>query len=202
MGAETVRQPMSVAPAADYYPHWTVDLLYKIPHVEGERYELIQGELYVTSAPHFRHQLVCSLLATELTNWSRSASVAGVAIITPGVIYADNEAVIPDLIWLSSSRLTALAGKDGKLHGSPELVVEVLSPGKANEERDREKKLELYSRRGVLEYWIVDWPAVTVEIYRPVEGELQLAQTLRAGETLSSPLLPGFAVIIDRFITV
>jgi Uma2 family endonuclease len=202
MSTETRHQTRSIAPAVEHYPCWTIDLLHRIPHIEGERYELIKGELYVTSAPHFHHQLVCSLLATELTNWSRSASIAAVAIVAPGLIYADNEAVIPDLIWLSSSRLTALAGKDGKLHGSPELVVEVLSPGKANEERDREKKLDLYGRRGVLEYWIVDWRAVTLEIYRPVEGELQLAQALRAGGTLSSPLLPGFAVMIDRFITV
>lgn len=189
-----------LTPPVMVYPYWTIDLLRQMPHVEGERYELIKGKLYVTTAPHLQHQIACSLLITALNNWSRSSGVGGVAVAGPGLIYADDEAVIPDLIWLSTTRLKAISGKDGRLHGSPELVVELLSPGKANEERDREQKLDLYSRRGVLEYWIADWRTTVVEVYRPVEGELRLAQTVREGETLSSPLLPGFAAIINSFL--
>jgi Uma2 family endonuclease len=54
--------------------------------------------------------------------------------------------------------------RDGKLYAAPDLVVEVLSPGRENEERDRETKLTLYSRRGVLEYWIVDRFTRRVEV--------------------------------------
>ncbi len=196
MSTETAETEAPVA----VYPRWTVDLLRKIPHIEGERYELINGELYVTTAPHIHHQIACTRLATALTLWSQQSDLGGAAAGGPGVIYADDEAVIPDLVWLSAERLAALTQKDGKLHGSPELVVEFLSPGKINEARDREVKLELYSRRGVQEYWIADWRAIAVEVYRPVDGVLQLAQTLRSGETLTSPLLPGFAVVIDSFL--
>lgn len=189
----------TVESSGAFYPRWTIDLLRKIPHIEGERYELIMGELYVTTAPHLRHQIACTRLGTALTNWSQSSG-EGIAAAGPGVIYADDEAVIPDLVWMSKARLTELMGNDGKLHGSPELVVELLSPGKANEERDREKKLELYSRRGVQEYWIADWRSVVVEVYRPHGDALQLAQTVREGETLTSPLLPGFAVVINSFL--
>jgi Uma2 family endonuclease len=73
------------------------------------------------------------------------------------------------------------------------LVIEVLSPGSTNERRDREVKLKLYSRRGVLEYWIVDWQARQVEVYRREELALRLASTLYATDPLTSPLLPGFA---------
>ena len=72
-------------------------------------------------------------------------------------------------------------------------AVEILSPGAANERRDREAKLKLYSRRGVLEYWIVDWQARQVEVYRREELALRLVATLYATDTLASPLLPGFA---------
>jgi Uma2 family endonuclease len=117
----------------------------------------------------------------------------------PGIVYAPDEAVAPDLVWVSKERVATIIAADGKLHESPDLVVEILSPGKANEERDREKKLALYSRYGVQEYWIVDWRASTVEVYRPEQDELRLVQTLQSGGELTSPLLPGFACEIDRF---
>jgi Uma2 family endonuclease len=53
--------------------------------------------------------------------------------------------------------------------------------------------------RGVREYWIADWRALTVEVYQREEDALRLVQTLRTGDELTSPLLPGFACVIDRF---
>jgi Uma2 family endonuclease len=177
---------------------WTNELLEHMPRLEGERYEIIDGELYVTTAPHLQHQIVCSTLVTELTLWSRSGG-DGLAFAGPGVIYADDEGVVPDVVWVSQARLAQIVSEDGKLHGSPELVVEVLSPGKANAERDREKKLDLYSRRGLQEYWIVDWQAATVELYRPKESVLECAATLRGAEILTSPTLPGFSCSVEEF---
>ena len=79
------------------------------------------------------------------------------------------------------------------------LVVEVLSPGAENERLDRELKLSLYSRQGVREYWIVDWRARTVQVYRRQQTQLELAATLLGEDVLTSPLLPGFACPISRF---
>jgi Uma2 family endonuclease len=177
---------------------WTVDLVEQMPHIEGERYELIDGELYVTTQPHGYHQTTTENIAFELGAWSRSTS-SGRVFPAPGIIYARDEAVAPDLVWVSKERVATIIGSDGKMHESPDLVIEVLSPGKANEERDREKKLALYSRRGVGEYWIADWRAITVEVYRREQDTLQLVGTLEAGDELTSPLLPGFACVIDRF---
>ncbi|HEY3228242.1 MAG TPA: Uma2 family endonuclease [Roseiflexaceae bacterium] len=177
---------------------WTVELVEKMPHIEGERYEIIDGELYVTTQPHARHQITCDNIIIELGVWSRDTGL-GRTIQAPGLIYARDEAVAPDIVWVSKTRLANVLSSDGKLHESPDLVIEVLSPGKANEERDREKKLALYARHGVQEYWIADWRATTVEVYRREQDELQLVQTLQAGDELTSPVLPGFACVIDRF---
>lgn len=177
---------------------WTTDLVEQMPHIEGERYEIIDGELYVTTQPHARHQATCSNICFELTTWGRATGL-GRALPAPGLVYAADEAVAPDVVWVSRARLSNILDPDGKLHESPELVIEVLSPGKANEERDREKKLALYSRRGVLEYWIADWRKATLEVYRREQDTLQFVQTLRTGDELTSPLLPGFACPIDRF---
>jgi Uma2 family endonuclease len=176
---------------------WTVDLVQKMPRIEGERYEIIDGELYVTTQPHGRHQATSDNISFELGTWSRSTR-AGRVFPAPGIIYAKDEAVAPDLVWVRKERVATIIGTDGKMHESPELAIEILSPGKANEERDREKKLALYSRRGVQEYWIADWRATTLEIYRREQDELKLVQTLHAGDVLTSPLLPGFACPIDR----
>jgi Uma2 family endonuclease len=100
--------------------------------------------------------------------------------------------VIPDVVWIGRARRAEAEDDKGHLRLAPELVVEVLSPGPANELRDRQLKLSLYSRRSVQEYWIVDWMHHRIEVFRPLDGELQLAMTLGDDDTLTSPLLPGF----------
>jgi Uma2 family endonuclease len=81
----------------------------------------------------------------------------------------------------------------GHLIVAPELMVEVLSPGDLNEQRDREVKLKLYSHYRVQEHWIVSWQLKTLGIYRRAEDQLHLAGTLLEDDTLSSPLLSGFS---------
>ncbi|WP_442944837.1 Uma2 family endonuclease [Nostoc sp.] len=68
------------------------------------------------------------------------------------MIFTDADNVIPDVVWISSKRLAQLLDEEGHLRGTPELIVEVLSPGTTNEPRDRQVKLKLYSSTGVQEY--------------------------------------------------
>jgi len=170
---------------------WTSADLTLLPD-DGKRYEIIDGELYVSRQPHWHHQYTCGMIFSVLNTWSQHTQ-AGTPNLAPGVIFADDDDVVPDVVWISQARRAAALGPDGHLHAAPELAVEVLSPGSANERRDREVKLKLYSRRGVLEYWIVDWRTRQVEVYRQQDGMLCQAGTLSAVETLTSPLLPGFA---------
>ena len=154
---------------------------------DGKRYEIIDGELYVSKQPHAYHQRVCFTVALKLEQ-----SGGGQAFIAPGLIFADDDDVAPDVVWMSSKRLSLTLGPDGKLHAAPELIVEVLSPGAANEKRDREAKLKLYSLRGVDEYWIIDWRHRRIEVFRREEARLVLAATLSESDTLTTPLLPAF----------
>ncbi len=94
-----------------------------------------------------------------------------------------------------------MEGEDGKLHGPPERVVEVLSPGAVNEQRDRDIKLRLYSRRGVDEYWILDVRQRRAEIFRrdaADPGVLRLAAVLGEDDAPESPLLPGFQIRVGN----
>ena len=64
----------------------------------------------------------------------------------------------------------------------------------SNQRRDCDLKLTLYSRRGVREYWLVDWRQQTVEVYRREQAALRLVATLGNEDALTCPLLPGFTV--------
>jgi len=178
--------------------HWTSQDLDILPD-DGQRYEIIDGELYVSKQPHKHHQLVCGRIWILLQNWSLQTG-AGEAVIAPGLIFTEDNDVAPDVTWMSQERIAIAYQEDGKYHAAPDLVVEVLSPGSTNERRDREFKLWLYSRRGVLEYWIIDWIEQYLEIYRRnVSGQLQLHSTLYKADTVQSPYLPGFACQVGQF---
>ena len=160
-----------------------------------KRYEIIDGELFVTRAPHIRHQDAAGQLYLFLKNWSRETQL-GNAFATPGVIFSPNDAVIPDLVWISKERLAVGVDDAGHLTVAPEIVVEILSAGETNEQRDKEVKLKLYSLYGVQEYWIVNWRLKTLDVYRRHDAQLQRVNTLLDGDILSSPLLPGLSIAI------
>lgn len=168
---------------------WTSADLEVMPD-NGTRYEIIDGELYMSKQPHWHHQTTCGNTFAKLKTWSEKSN-SGFATIAPGILFDDDEDVAPDVVWMSRKR-ASMIWKDGKIIAAPELVIEVLSPGSQNAKRDREAKLKLYSRRGVSEYWIIDWMKKTVEVYRREDAALHLVQTLFANDSLETPLLEGF----------
>jgi Uma2 family endonuclease len=177
--------------------YWTVDDLAHLPDDEGKRYEIIDGELYVSTQPDWRHQLVCTRLIAALEVWSDETQL-GTANFSPGVIFTKDNAVAPDAVWISNERLDTALQADGKLHASPELMIEVPSPGATNARRDRQLKLALYSQYDVKEYWIVNWQERQIEVYRREDNFLVLHELLHEQDVLQSPLLPGFSYKLER----
>lgn len=183
---------------------WTTADLELMPDSDT-RYEIIEGELFMSKQPHWHHQTTCGNIYAWLHQWS-IASKLGQASVNPGVIFGEYDAVVPDVVWMSHARLDALLDEAGHVIGAPELAVEALSPGGDNERRDRELKLKLYEQQGVQEYWIVDWRLRQVTVYRRAHstaaaGRLHLEFTLFANDTLTSPILPGFSCQIADFFT-
>jgi Uma2 family endonuclease len=165
---------------------------------DGKRREIIDGELFASTQPGGQHQFVCSFVWRQLQSWSEATGL-GYAIVGLGVIFGEDDDVVPDVVWVSRGRYAESLDEAGRLHAPPELVVEVLSPGPINERRDRETKLKLYSRRGVAEYWIADWRTRSVSVYRRHGKTLALVATLSGSDELTSPLLPGFATSVESF---
>ncbi|MBW4683675.1 MAG: Uma2 family endonuclease [Komarekiella atlantica HA4396-MV6] len=175
---------------------WTSADLELLPD-NGNRYEIVDGELFVTRAPHWGHQEVIDNICTELKLWSRQTGL-GKPVSAAGIIFSDADNVIPDVVWISNQRLASVLDDAGHLTAAPELVVEVLSPGQENERRDRQVKLKLYAAQGVREYWIVDWQLQQIQVYRREQATLVLIETLFSDDNLSSPLLPEFTCDVAR----
>jgi Uma2 family endonuclease len=176
---------------------WTILDLDLLPD-NGTRYEIIDGELFMTRAPRWSHQQIAGNICTELNRAAETIAV-GRAVATPGIIFSEADNVIPDVVWASYARLETLLDAAEHLTGAPELIVEVLSPGADNERRDREVKLKLYTLQGVLEYWIVDLRLQQVQVYRRQRTKLELVVTLLADDEITSPLLPSFSCQIAAF---
>ena len=82
--------------------HWTSQDLGGLPD-NGKRYEIIEGELYLSRQPHWYHQFVANQVWEVLQHWSRQTR-AGMANVAPGVIFADDDDVAPDVVWISREK--------------------------------------------------------------------------------------------------
>lgn len=158
---------------------------------DGNRYEVIDGELFVSTAPSWLHQYALKQLLVEMTIYLRKNPIGEVAFGV-GVIFDQFNGVIPDLVYLSNDRLKTVGGE--RLSGAPQIVVEALSPGAQNEVRDRTVKRQLYHENGVSEYWILDLEAKSVEIHIAGRtGGFQSKMVLHENDVITTSLLPGFA---------
>jgi Uma2 family endonuclease len=157
---------------------------------DGNRYELIEGEVYVSRAPHLPHQLVLQNLQVSLFNFLNEHPM-GRLVPGAGAIFSDYDAVIPDILFVSHKRWNEIVA-DNKIVGAPDLVIEVLSPGKENRERDLFVKRKLYAKYGVKEYWIVDTENLSILIFHLHGQTLEQIATLTGDDELTSPSLPGF----------
>jgi Uma2 family endonuclease len=111
---------------------WTIADLTIFAGDRTNRYEIIDGELFVTRAPDWQHQATCINIGTVLKLWSDESGL-GQAAINPGIVFSESDHVIPDVVWASHERLERLLDEAGHLTAAPELIVEVLSPGKMND---------------------------------------------------------------------
>jgi Uma2 family endonuclease len=189
-----------MSPATPSAIQWTRQDIEALPDHEGIRYEIIDGELFMRRSPHHKHQHITGCIFAVLNSWSLESGL-GEPSIMPGLIFSDADNVAPDVIWISYDRLAQIQDDAGHFRGAPELVVEVLSPGKTNEDRDRLAKLKLYSVQGVQEYWIVDPLVQQISVYRRDQAQLQLVKTWLREDVMASPLLPGFSCAVAQIFT-
>ena len=167
-----------------------------MPHGDGNRYEIIEGELFVSCSPGLTHERVLINLILLIGNFLKTNHI-GEIVGNVGVILSEFSAVIPDLVVFVNEQRDTIIAND-RLTGPPALVIEVLSPGSANARRDRVTKLQLYDKHGVAEYWIIHPKNMTVERYVHQGSALTLLETLHDEQILSTSALPGWSCQVSE----
>jgi Uma2 family endonuclease len=155
---------------------------------DGNRYEVIDGVLYMSTAPSFFHQWIIRQLFIQLYAQIDERG-EGLTIWSPlGVFMPGCDPVQPDLLVIGSANLGII--RDRRVEGVPALLIEVLSPSNASV--DLAIKRTAYARAGVPEYWIVRPAQRDVLIYSQPDAALgDFAQSRRfsGDEELVSPTL-------------
>lgn len=160
---------------------------------EGAPYQLIDGELVMSPSPTFTHQQVSARLTVALATFVETKEL-GVVVSAPMDVYlTEADAFQPDVLFISNERKGII--KD-RVHGAPDLVMEVLSPSTAY--YDLKQKKRVYAATGVTEYWIVDPMEKSVDVLANSGGEFEKASGAYQTGTVSSRLLKGFTVDIEK----
>lgn len=157
---------------------------------DRNRYEILEGELFVAPAPSPRYQLVSRNLQFAIHQFARQHTFGEVFAAPIDLILEATTVAQPDLVFVARDRLSIVTMKG--VEGAPDLVIEILSP--TTIKADRTTKARLYARHGIRHYWIVDPESRTLEAYE-LAGDVYRLIATAAGESLFSPgLFPGLTI--------
>lgn len=177
---------------AEVIPKLTCEQFRQLPG-DGKRYELIRGYVHFVPTPSTRHQTVLCNLSGGLGSYLSTRPLGEVLFAPLDVLLGDDTALQPELIFISNARAGII--QENWIAGSPDLVVEVLSPSTAA--HDRATKLPLYAEAGVPEVWLIDSQAKTVEVLK-LQGKKYFVEATHAGDqVLASNLFPGWQLRLD-----
>jgi Uma2 family endonuclease len=143
---------------------WTYDEYARLPD-DGDRYEVIDGEVLVTPSPSPNHQHILLNLAFALRTYVERE---GVGVVLPDVdlLFVEGQFLRPDLLFVPNAERGGITSRG--VERTPGLVVEILSPSSGS--IDRVKKPRRYRDFGVPEYWVVDPEERAVWVWRFAEG--------------------------------
>ena len=158
------------------------------------RYELVDGKLTIMPPESDRNNLIALYLLSEFL---KLVPLRLIRHKDTEIVVTGNRTRVrmPDLLVLTEELLAAIGGKRATITAdmpSPVLVVEVVSPGKANEDRDYRYKRSEYAARGILEYWIIDPQRDKVTILSLVDG-LYEETVFESEQTIASKVIPQFS---------
>ena len=161
---------------------------------DGKRYEIIEGDRFVTPAPVPAHQRVSRNLEFILESFTRKTGAGEVFHAPVDVVLSDTDVVQPDLLIVGKDQADIVGEKN--ISGAPYLVAEILSEG--TRKMDFLIKRKLYERFGVREYWIVDPEIKRIEVFVNRKGRLEKTGEYSPGETFESAAFPGLSVPVDE----
>lgn len=168
---------------------YTTDDIYALP--EGERAELIDGQIYYMAPPSWEHQKVSRKLHQAIANYIDSNNGKCEALAAPFAVFLNEEDetyVEPDISVICD--LSKLSDKG--CHGAPDWVIEIVSP--SSKPRDYMTKLFKYRTAGVKEYWIVDPMKQRTTVYLFEEESIE---EYSFGEEVPVGIYEGFSIKVQ-----
>ncbi len=160
-------------------------------------YELLDGEIVQKPSPSLQHQRISRKLIVAIDNYLTQNPVGEVFHAPLDVVLEDRSAPQPDVFFVSKERDFILDEKEGVVIGTPDLIVEIISPSSV--QRDRYQKKELYERFAVREFWLVDPQNRSIEIFTLAQNQYQLhAFADESGNTVTSLVLPGLEISVTQ----
>ena len=159
------------------------------------RYDIVDGEMVMAPSPKRAHQTIVGDIYARLRQFVTENELGRVWFAPLDVVVEEAPLRVrqPDLIFVSNENSDILGDF---IHGGPDLVAEVLSPG--NSRSDIEDKLSDYARIGVRECWLVSPEARTAEVLRLEDGGWQRMYLRGLGDNLESAVLPGLTLPISE----
>ncbi|PKM83712.1 MAG: prevent-host-death protein [Firmicutes bacterium HGW-Firmicutes-13] len=159
-----------------------------------QRYELIDGEIYLIASPGFNHQIVVNEIAIHFYNYFKGkpcrslTAPLDVRLFGYAAQFEENPNIVqPDVFVICDEDKV---NEDNKYEGIPTLIVEVMSP--STKSKDMVTKLNLYMKSGVLEYWIVNLESKSVVQYSfSQERDIESLNIFKEGDTVKSTVFEG-----------
>ena len=172
-----------------YKETYTIDDIYALP--DGERAELIDGQIYYLATPSRTHQRLSGFLSRTIGNYIESKNGTCEIYAAPFAVFLNNDDinyVEPDIsVICDPSKLD-----EKGCHGAPDWIIEIVSP--TSRSMDCYKKLLKYSTAGVREYWIVDSAKELVMVYR---FEKETMEQYSFGEDIPVGIYDDFSIRIS-----
>ncbi len=160
---------------------------------DGNRYEIINGVLYMSPAPRYFHHWIIRRLNRMVGIPAEDQGLAFVASENVAVFMPGTQPVQPDFVVILTQHASII--RDGGIWGVPDLVVEVLSPGSTD--YDEGVKLAAYAKAGVPEYAVIDPAERKLRLYQlESPGEYPPPRTFTEADTVVFKCLPQFPVPI------
>ncbi len=158
---------------------------------DGQRYELFDGEIFVSPTPSQRHQWASQLLNRRLDRYVESHGL-GRVYVAPLDVRLDHDVVLePDIFFIRSGS-SADDVTTTWIEGPPSLVVEILS--KSTAARDLQRKRALYEQFSIEEYWIVDTSKPAITALRSIDGRYE--PITQSSGHFTSQAVPGLEIDI------
>ena len=172
--------------------HYTIKDIEELP--EGERAELIDGQIYMLATPSTRHQRLSRFLFRKIDSYIESKKGKCEVFYAPFGVFLKNEKwgedfVEPDLMVICDPNKVDEKG----CHGAPDWVIEIVSP--SSKMRDYLQKANLYMNNGVREYWVVDPIRETTVVYKHEEEGVQIIH--KFGEPIKVGIYEDLEITIE-----